>query len=437
MHALTRVLTKKKLNAKWLTAPYDPGDHLSTRTDQFIMWCGRALSAHGLAVIAFDISSDSFELTVVPLAELSELQKAAKRIGGSIDSFAPKTPLAQPLARAVRVAPKKFQSIATPRLWMDSDDYFRVPGITVEKPRGIVLYDVRSWPPKQRSVGAEKVTYAHSPRGHEVSHRVIHRIVDGQWSHEATGSFSATLKGKKTVELISQIPSGFDTNRAHFVSDLLVIFPTEPTIRIGKTRRPLVWNGSKKLAPARGLPDARAKKGNRRDPFPSFLRMGVVELGNGDELLVWEGKFWERHGPGFRALNKQPKQLEVRTYSFFQGAPGPKGTRSFVHVSAKNHVLLTSLDDGSSRVLGRSAERIDAPRAAGEHGVLVRVGRSGNAKLPVLRLAHFDGRPMTDIAASAFGVRSDDTVQAFGVSGDWLWVAHEKAIKRLPLRAFV
>ncbi|MBL8912048.1 MAG: hypothetical protein JNM17_15240 [Archangium sp.] len=435
MHALTKVLTKKKLHAKWLTAPYDPGAHLHERTDQLLAWCGRALSAHGLAVIAFDISSDSFELSVVRTSELSALQKAAKQLGGGIDSFAPKRPLTVPLPSATREAPKKFESVQTPQLWMGRDDYFRVPGITIESANGTTLCDLRTWPPKKRALGAAKLSYTSSPRGHEVAHNIVRLYRDGAWTEPATGTVRASLRGEKPVELISAIPRGFDTDHAYFVSDLLVLFPTEPTVRGGLTRRPLVWSGGKKLAPARGLPDARAKKGTRRERFPSFLRTGIVELGNGEDLLVWEGRLWERHGPGFRAL-KTPKRFEVDTFFFFQTAPGPKGTRSFVHVTAKNEVVLTSLDDGTSRVLAKSAETLHAPRAAGERGVLLRVGRSGNAKAPLLRLAHFDGRPMTDIAASAFGVRTDDTVEAHGVTGDWLWVAHQKAIKRLPLFAF-
>lgn len=295
MHALTKVLTKKKLNAKWLTAPYDPGAHLHERTDQFLAWCGRALSAHGLAVIAFDISSDSFELSVVRTSELSALQKAAKQLGGGIDSFAPKKPLTVPLPSATREAPKKFESVQTPQLWMGRNEHFRVPGVTIEAPNDTTVCDLRTWPPTRRSLGAPKLTYASSPRGHEVAHRIVRLYRDGAWTEPPTGAVLATLRGKRTVELISAIPRG----------------------------------------------------------------------------------------------------------------------------------------------LGKSKEQLSAPRSAGEHGVLVRVGRSGNAKLALLRLVHFDGRPMTDIAASAFGVRSDDTVEAFGVTDHWLWVAHQKAIKRLPLRAFV
>lgn len=433
VHALTQVLKKKKLKPALLTSVYDPGAHLSTRTNDFIAWCGRALSAHGLAVVSLDIESDSFELTVIPTKDLSELQRAAKKAGGAIISHAPKSPLTKPLPAFKPQAAKRFESFAVPRLWMHRDNYFRCPGVWSNEEKGTTLYDVRSWPPKKRQLGAPKLEFANSPRGHEVAHRVMHRIVDGVWSEEAEGTFLVTMKGKKPVELISKFPSGFDTHQAHFIEDLLVVFPTEPTIRGGKNRRPLVWNG-KTFEPARGLPDARAKKGNRRDAFPSFLRMGVVETGKGEELLVWENTLWQRSAAGFRALKKP--RLEIPVYDFFQGVAGPPGTRTFVHF-VKDALHLTSLDDGSSRLLARFKNvRCDTPRSAGAHGVIVRARRSSNAKAPLLQWVHFDDREPTPIPASAFGVRSDDTVQAFGVTDDWLWIAHERAIKRLPLAAF-
>ncbi|MFT3713169.1 MAG: hypothetical protein QM817_36405 [Archangium sp.] len=434
--ALGEVLKTKKLPLKFLTAPYDAAAHLSTRTDQFIAWCGRALSAHGLSVISLDIESDSFELTVVPRSDVAVLQRAAKTLGGAITSHAPSTPLTSPLPVVLRQASGRFESVATPQFWSDREEWFRAPGPLAHHEKGTTLFDLRRWPPKKRELGAPKLSLACSPRGHEVVHRVTRPYRDGDWG-EAQGTLRVTFAGKKPLDLLPHVPDGFDPESIHFVGDLLVLFPTEPTCRDGRTRRPLVWTG-KKLEPARGLPDAKPKKGSRREPFPAFLRMGLIECGDGEELLVWEGRVWERHGAlAFREV-KSLRSLDVTT-SFFQGVPGPKGSPTFVYLSqdSKRRSLLTRVSrrDGSQTLLLRTDRRCLCIRTAPDGTVVARLSRYSRPKDPLLLVVHPDGAT-SEIAATQFGVKLDDSVSAFGRTEDWLWVADRQALKRIRALSF-
>lgn len=435
---LRRVLKKKKLPAdRWL-AFYDEDAHLSTKTLAFIGLCGRAFSAHGWSLVEMDISSDSHELTVVPRARLAEAQKLARALGGAIVHHGPAKPLAAPLPPAPRKKPAaRLVSLKVPGADHDGfeglESGFLVP--TVKDTR---IVDCRRWPPRQSRVPSPKADVVERPGGGaRIVHRVWHPIVDGAFTAKAIGTLVVET-GRARVELIDRLPPWFDPWGAGFAGGRVVIFPTEPTVREGTTRRPLVWDG-KKLQPAPGLPDAKPVRGNRRDAFPSFIRRGFARTGDGTELVIWEGRGWVL-GKGGRFV-PVCTLVAAGTYDPIAGVPAESDAFFYLAPTEKHggtvmrEVRLGGGARGTDVERGRVAGLLEHPRLAPDGTVVAASNRSGDARKPVLVAFHPSSGEWTEIPAGLFGVRKDDAVDAFGfgeASGEpYLWILDGQTVKRL------
>ncbi|CAN5925020.1 hypothetical protein BH11MYX4_BH11MYX4_01480 [soil metagenome] len=279
--------------------------------------CGRALSAHGLAVVQLDIASASYELTVIQRKDVLRAKDLAKKAGGAIVLHGPKTPLKTALAApapkatgSAKIDKKKFGWLVR------HNDLVQMPGVlrwTGEAPGQMLdsgkiaktdtqktsLVDCRVWPPKETliSKGRHSVVYDHA-HASRIHHAVSYPLVDDEFLPRPIGTLRIERTKQPPADILERLPDGFDIKIAAWIGDLAVLFPDEPTVRGKTARRPLVWNG-KTLAPAKGLPDAIAKKGTRSDPWPSFLRAGFARSGAGVDVLIWEGNGFTAKGETF------------------------------------------------------------------------------------------------------------------------------------------
>lgn len=437
---LVRVATKKKLPVKKLFAFYDEDAHLMTRTLDFIALAGRALSAHRVALVELAIDSDSYELTLVRWRDVAALQRLAKRVGGEIVLHAPTTPLAKPLP-APPPKPKNAKLVA---LKVPGVDWMRHPhevgrGVVIPTAKNTTLLDLSTWPPKKASLGIAKARVAMRPAGGaRVVWSIWHPLEDGAFQPRPTGTLRVE-RGKKTVELLAKLPDHFEPETVGFVGDLVVLLPTEPTVRHGVTRRPLVWDG-KALAPARGLRDAKPAKGTRRDPFPSFLKQGFGRLGDGRDFLVWEGKAWFAKG---RAFEPAFSIATVSGYPIFRAVPSPNGCfyrapGKKPRVSVLREIVATGktwTDIERSRLDGVFDEVETAPDG---RCVLI-ANRYADAKRPALAIFDPVQSAWTMVPATTFGLRKDDPVRAFGFGAGqhgetFVWVLDNETLKQLPWR---
>ena len=434
---LRRVAKTKKMPGRALFGFYDEDAHLTTKTLELITFAGRALSAHGIALIELAIDSDSYELTLVRWKEVPALQKLAKRAGGEILLHAPKRPLAAPLAP---VAPKK-KNAKLVALNVPGVDWVRNPrevgsGVVVHAKAQTTLLDLSTWPPKKVSLGVPNARVAmKAGGGARVVWSIWHPIQRGELQPRPTGTLRVE-HGTKTTELLAKLPDHFAPETIGFVGDLVVLLPTEPTVRHGITKRPLVWDG-RKLEPARGLRDAKAAKGTRRDPFPSFLKQGFGRLGDGRDFLVWEGKAWLAKGNVFGAGFSI---ASVSGYPTFRAVPSATG--SFYRAAGKKPCTTVLREIVPAGKTWTDVERsrldgvFDEVETAPDGRCVLIANRYADAKRPALAVFDPVKDAWTMVPATTFGLRKDDPVRAVGfgaLKGEmFVWVLDNETVKQLP-----
>ena len=442
---LARVVAKKKLGKPDLFAFYDEDAHLKTKTNDFIALCGRALSAHGLAVVELDLPSDSFELTVIPWKDVARAKELARKAGGGLILHGPKTPLAKPLVAApakpgpaAKIERKKFG-------WrMEHDDAFaRLPGVlrvVGEAKRKTFLVDCRAWPPKEKLLGVGQFKVAMHPAddAKRVLYRVYHELDEAQESvPRPSGTLRVERPGHPPVDLLDRLPDDYEVALAAWIGELVVLFPDETTARIRGGKRPLVWNGET-LAPARGLPDATLHGG--------FLRgVGVARTGSGQDVVLWEGMGFVAKGEAFqKAWTLVP---DLPTYDKVVGAPAPGDGFFYVHrrTSRKGPTtILREARDGRCAPRARLDFRVwGQPVAAPNGAIVLGVNRSGAPKKPVLAIFHPATSELTLVPPNVLAFRTDDIADAYGVSrgkgkdGAFLWVLDDEEIRRVPWAAIL
>ncbi len=435
-------------DAKKAFAFYDEDAHLMTKTDPFIALCGQALSAHGLALVELDISSDSHELTVIPLADVAEAKTLAKKAGGGLISYVPKKLPKAPLAKAAPKA-KSNTKIDKVRLkWnTNADDFPQQPGLLRWHSKKTSLTDFRSWPPKESLLANVQVSVVFKEEdGSKILHRVRYPYENEVFLPRPEGVLRVERPKKPPVDLLDKLPDNFDIKEVAWVGDLVVLFPTEPTIRGRKSRRPLVWNG-KTLSPAKGLPDLTAPKGTPKDQWPSFRRAGFARTGNGTDVIVWGGKAYVAKGDTFvKTCDLVP---DLDTYETFVGAAAPGDGFFYVHQPRKRTVRKGEIRHAEK---GRCTERArlahtpgEAPRVTPDGRVLVGLNRYAKPKTPVLAVFHPESNELTYVPPVMLAVRKDDPLSAYGVTpasskGEayfWAWVLQDDEARRIPWSAIL
>lgn len=414
-----------------LFAFYDEDAHVKTKTIDFIRLCGRALSAHGLALVELDIDSDSYELTLIPYRDLPRGVALAKAAGGKLVLHGPKKPDTKPLPTAAAKSKGRPLRLEKRKLsaYLSGRGSAQLPGVPMHPDRGgVTLVDLRSWPPKMTPLIPHGRSVVMRDDGATIAWSVDYRYIEetDEFEPRPEGFLRITLPGKKPVDVVSALPDEYRIQGVAWIDGLAVILPDGPTAR-ESVKRPLVWDGKHGLSPAKGLPDAKLRGG--RDP-----REGHARTGTGVDVLLWEGAGWVRKRDGF-----------VRAY----GASVGDYHLPHVGVPAPGDAFFT-LDEGSSRAtLFRSDRKgvkkavvldfrvLEPPSAAPGGRVLLRVNRVEEPSLPALVVYHPESAELTIIPAATLGLRRDDSVEAAGVTepakGDaFLWIVDDYELRRVP-----
>ncbi len=441
----------KLYDKKKLFAFYDEDAYLHTKTLDFIQLCGRAFSAHGLALVELDIASDSYELIFIPWKELSRAQDLAKKAGGKLVLHAPTKPLTTALPKP---APKATSNVKLQKLkfgWLvQADDFIQNPGFLhwkdSETAAATTLIDCSTWPPKKTLIGKGRLdVIVHEGDGSKILHRVSYDEVDDVVAKRPTGTLRIERPKKRPVDLLDELPDNFSIEKASWIGDLAVFFPADDTVREKKSRRPLVWNG-KTLAPAKGLPDATPKKGTKENRWPSFLRCGHARTGTGVDVLIWEGAGWIAKGDTFVKTWKLEPDPTVWDWGPIIGAPAP-GNGFFYSARSndkKNHIAtIRHAENGKCTERFHLDEVIDGPlRTVMDGRVLFGLNRYGNSKKAVLCVFHPESNELTFVPSQVLGFRKDDQVEAYGVSpekkgGAFLWVLDDEELRRVSWDAIL
>lgn len=470
--AIEQVIVKQKklrknaaaFDAKKVFAFYDEDAHLMTKADAFLALCGRALSAHGLALVELDISSDSHELTVIPLADVAEAKVLAKKGGGGLVSLSPKTPLKAPLAKAAPKAKAKAK-VQTLRLkWnVNADDFARQPGLIRWTGYGVgemdekgrtakvstlktMLVDCSTWPPKESLLLNAAVDVIFGADGSKILHRVRHEIVNEKFLPRPSGVLRVERPKKPAADILQKLPDGFDVDEVGWAGELAVIFPSEPTIRGKESRRPLVWNG-RALSPAKGLPDLTAAKGTPKDRWPSFRRCGFARTGDGRDVIIWGGQAFIAKGQTFVKMCDLVPDLDP--YETTIGVPAPGAGFFYLHrPSAKSSpaAVIRHAEKGRCTEVARLLYVAgDAPRLTPDGRVLIGLNRYAAPKKPVLAVFHPETSEITYVPPEMLAVRKDDPVDAYGVTPSsskgeaylWAWAVQDDLLRRVPWSAIL
>jgi predicted DNA-binding WGR domain protein len=435
----TRLYDKKKLFAF-----YDEDQHLRTKTLDFIALCGRAFSAHGLALVELDLASDSYELTLLPWKDLGAAQSLATKAGGELILHGPKKPLASPLPAPLPPAKPGGAKLDKRKLpWeVSSRDFYQYPGVrhlNDSSPKTTVtsLFDCRVWPPAKSVIAKGNVRFVvHVGDGSRIVHRVEYDVDENEKvAPRPTGMLRIERPKKPAIDLLDRLPDGFEIEHAAWIGDLAVLFPSGATVQETKSRRPLVWDG-KTLAAAKGLPDAGRSS--------SWLR-GHARTGDGVDVVLWECAGWIAKGDRFVKAWTLPKG--VSKYEEVVGAPAPgNGFFYMQHVYEKKEqvTMLRHAENGKCSARVR-LPRVDAPpRTAMDGRVLLGLNRSEEPKSPALAVFHPATDELTLVPAQLLGLRKDHPVEAYGVStptkgGAFLWVldVDDEEVRRIAWDAIL
>lgn len=444
--ALARVVAKKKLGGPDVFAFYDEDAHIKTKTLDFITLCGRALSAHGLAVVELDLPSDSYELTVIPWKDVARAKDLAKKAGRALVVHGPKTPLAKPLAAPppkpgppAKIDKKKFGWCVA-----HDEDFARLPGVLrttgeateTKDTRKTFLLDCRVWPPKEKLVapGLFKLSVHPADEAKRILYRVYLQVVGGKIATRPSGLLRVERPNHPPVDLLARLPDHYTVDLAAWIGDRAVFFPAT----VGKQgKRPLVWNG-KTLTPAKGLPEAKLSGG--------FLRgVGVARTGDGEDVLLWERMGFVARGDRFVKAFELVANLQV--YEKVIGAPAPGDGFFYVHqLRAKSGPQAILREARRGKCVERA--RLDfvvwgQPVAAPDGRIVFGVNRCGAPKAPVLGVFHPTTNEITLVPPNVLAFRKDDIAAGYGVSpgkgkdGAFLWVLDDEELRRVPWSAIL
>lgn len=273
-----------------------------------------------------------------------------------------------------------------------------------------------------------------------------HEQVGEEFLPRPQGTLRIERPKKPPVDLLAKLPDDFDVEEVAWVADLVVIFPTEPTIRGSKSRRPLVWNG-KTLGPAKGLPDLTAPKGTPKDRWPSFRKAGFARAGDGTDVIIWGGKAFVANGDAFvKTCDLAP---DVNAYETIVGAPAPGSGFFYAHqASAKNSPKgeIRHAEKGRCTLRAKLKHCPGGPaRGAPDGSVLVGLNRSGEAKAPALAVFHPGTNELTYVPSAMLAIRRDDDADAYGVAPKsakapaylWAWSVQDDTLRRVQWDAIL
>ena len=282
--------------------------------------------------------------------------------------------------------------------------------------------------------------------GSRILHRVGHEIVNEKFLPRPIGVLRVERPKKPAADILQKLPDEFDVDEVGWAGDLAVIFPSEPTIRGKKSRRPLVWNG-KTLSPAKGLPDLTAPKGTPKDRWPSFRKCGFARTGDGQDVIIWGGQAFVAKGETFVKMCDLVPDLDP--YETTIGVPAPGAGFFYVHQprgKSSPAAVIRHAEKGRCTEVARLLYTTgDSPRLTPDGRVLVGLNRYAAPKKPVLAVFHPETNEITYVPPEMLAVRKDDPLDAYGVTPSsskgeaylWGWVVQDDLLRRVPWSAIL
>ena len=444
---LDRVLTTLGLDAAALLAWYDDGAFLEVETTWFLKKAGYALAAHGYAVVSIDHGADEHPITVIPFDRVAEAKALAKRLGLAnikVVSFSPAKRPAKPL-KAAKPKPARVDDAWTaPAGTKAYDDECNGPGFIKIGRDALRLIELTTWPPTASVLSpgyATRVAY-HATSGA--------RVVDGTSHVPETGLRRGALTlhrlGEPARSLEHALPDSILIERLGFIGDALVVLPTESTYRLrartgteGADRPWILEPSEPSFHPIDELPAAvvpPAEPGS----FPLFLRNGRARTGDGVDVLVWEGRGYERReAPVQHRTGARPRLRlgQARFAEAFDLGPSGAGAK-FLATPARGDGFYFIVDRRVREArrgvpfatrLPELPEAYDLCAGKGSFVIARLVRRKSND--PCLALFDPDARRYTLVPPTTFGLKGDDDVSfvRFAAATDRVCMLYEGEVR--------
>ncbi|MEO8705590.1 MAG: hypothetical protein ABI867_36505 [Kofleriaceae bacterium] len=388
--------------ARWAWCDLDR--YRDTPTDAFLKVAGKALAADAIELVSIDTGSDAYPLSTLYFGHVREVQRLARASGlGRIDSFAPRTQPAPP--RPLPPRPKQPKT-SRPKAFRPSSgvDIAREPS---SHARGLVFHSgaktdptylaaATSWPATARAIAPYYCKeIAWSPSGAYA--------LNAQYTGDGGAQIGSLREHRDGKLRTLALPAGLDIDRLAYAGDDLVVFPTNPTYRRKRIRRPLIWQGDRFVELA-GLPPIKVPPPPKQGQSWDFAVQGHARTGDGSDVIVWGDRGYERAGArwkptfelGTRDANDEISSAPAGPDGFYLRID--RGVREVVRGKRARHRL-------------RTFHCIDHI-SPGPGGTLLCALIRMTSKAPAgLVLFPGDDR-FAPIPSSAFGLRRDDSLEA-------------------------
>lgn len=430
------VLTTLGLDAARLLRWYDEDDWITVDAAVFLGRCGSNLAAFGHALVHLDIGSDGWEATVIPFDELARAVELGKALGlgasGRVTSLSPKKrPPKEPKPAPAR-PPKIHETFVLPEGDSGAEGKGDAPMLWVTRPpdRRVLELDVSTWPPTLHEM-LHTERFAHllatsSSGARVVSTAALDGEALGRGESVMVGQLVLLRPGEPTVDLLPRLVPGVDVSHVGFVGDAVVVLPTEPAFRGRRVVRPLLWEGGAAFVAPEELPEVQVAPFGP-DNFPLFVRQGFARTGNGDDVLIWEGRGWVRERGRFVAryeLGELDAGMNIPT------APGAGDAFFLLHLGR-----LREARRDAAPIAHLPGETSLHDLAPGPGGTLVATTlRHGAPRSPIAVVYEPAAGKRVDVPAHVLGVRLDDTLRAvrYAAATDRLVGLYGREVRAVP-----
>jgi hypothetical protein len=434
---LRTTLTALGLDAAKLLRWYDEAEWINTNAAVFLKRCGNSLAAFGYALVHLDIGSDGWEVTVIPFDEVTAALEHGSALGlgknGRVTSLSPrKRPEKEPKAARVR-PPTVHETFALPEGYPPQQGGHGEGSMlwtTKETERRALEIDLSTWPPTLHELLRSDRFASHLATSTAGARVVSTASPDNEALKRGEtilrGAIVLLRPGASPVDLLPRLGRGVEVQRIGFVGDGVVVLPTEPSFRGNAVDRPLLWEGGEAFRVLDELPIVKVAPFAPGD-FPPFVRQGFARTGNGDDVLIWEGRGWIREDGRFVA------RYELGELDAGAVIPTVRGAGDTFFLKREGRLRQARKDGPPVALLPKVRSLYDL--APGPDGTVIASKlRYGSSKSPLAVVYDPSTGKHFDIAPHLLDVRKDDTPELvrYSAATDRLVALYGSEVRSVP-----